>query len=78
MTDLPLLSSQQVVGALRRAGFREARRSKGSHQTFVREDAGRKWITVVVLGKKQIPRGTLENIIERAGLSAGEFLAFVR
>jgi predicted RNA binding protein YcfA (HicA-like mRNA interferase family) len=76
--QLPLCSSKQVVNALKRAGFRPARRSKGSHQTFVREAGGRKYTTVVVLGKRVIPRGTLENILKLAGMSAEEFWRLLR
>jgi predicted RNA binding protein YcfA (HicA-like mRNA interferase family) len=75
---LPLCSSRQVISALERAGFRPARRSKGSHQTFVRETAERKIITVVPLGKREIPRGTLENILKLAGLTPEEFRRLLR
>ena len=68
-----------VVNALTRAGFRAARRSRGSHQTFARVHAdGHKDITVVVLGKREIPRGTPRSIIRSAGLSVEEFRALLR
>ncbi len=70
--ELPPCSSEQIVKALERAGFRPARRAKGSHQAFVRETPERKYITTVVLGKRQVPRGTLRKILELAGLSADE------
>ena len=76
--SLPLCSSRQVVRALERAGFRVSRRSKGSHQTSVRERGGNKDITVVPLGKREIPRGTLQNILRLAGLTADEFRQLLR
>ncbi|HYU20455.1 MAG TPA: type II toxin-antitoxin system HicA family toxin [Chloroflexota bacterium] len=75
---LPLCSSREVVRALERAGFRPARRSKGSHQTFVLQRPERKFITVVPLGKKEIPRGTLDDILKLAGLTVEEFLQLLR
>ena len=72
--EIPLCSSRQVVNALRRAGFVPARRSKGSHQAFVRVGPdGKRYTTVVVLGKAVIPRGTLRGILDLAGLSVEEF-----
>jgi len=76
--ELPLCSSEKIVKALERAGFRPARRSKGSHQAFIKETAERKYITIVVLGKKEVPRGTLRAILERAGLSVEEFRKLLR
>lgn len=70
-----LFSSSKVTAALRRAGFEQARKSKGSHATFVRPrpDGGHD-VTVVPLGKKEIPKGTLDRILQLAGISYEEFL----
>jgi len=38
----------------------------------------RKFITVVPLGKKEIPRGTLDDILKLAGLTVEEFLQLLR
>jgi predicted RNA binding protein YcfA (HicA-like mRNA interferase family) len=35
-------------------------------------------VTVVVLGLKEIPRGTMASIIEQAGMTVDEFLAYLR
>lgn len=37
MSELPLLSSKEIIRALKRAGFKPARKSNGSHQAFVKE-----------------------------------------
>lgn len=77
MSELPHCSSDQVVNALRRAGFEAARRSKGSHQAFRRREGDRTIVAIVVLGKSQIPRGTLRNILRQARLTDEEFLALL-
>lgn len=76
---LPLLSSRQVTGALKRLGFTVAHTS-GSHQTWEKldEDGVQVAITVVTLGKKVIPRGTLGKVLELAGLTQAEFLQQVK
>ena len=76
--DVPLCSSAKIVAALKRAGFKPGRRSKGSHQAFIRATPERKYITIVVLGKRQVPRGTLEDIIEKAGMTVEEFRGYLR
>jgi predicted RNA binding protein YcfA (HicA-like mRNA interferase family) len=75
---IPLCSSDKIVKALKRAGFQPARHSKGSHQAFVKETAERKYITIVILGKKEVPRGTLKSILDQAGLSVEEFTKYLR
>jgi len=74
-----LFSSDEVVAALRRGGFEHCRKSKGSHATFVRlRPDGRHDVTVVVLGKKEIPKGTLDRLLEQANVSEQEFLDWAR
>lgn len=75
---MPLYSSDQVITALTRAGFEARRRSKGSHQALVRTVPGAPTrVAVVVLGRREIPRGTLTNILKQAGLTEDEFRAFL-
>jgi predicted RNA binding protein YcfA (HicA-like mRNA interferase family) len=38
---------------------------------------GSKRVAIVVLGKRQVPRGTLDSILKQAGLSAEEFEALL-
>jgi len=80
MTKLPLVSSKVLVAALERDGFHPKRKSKGgSHQTFCKDlPDGRVLVTVVVLGKREIPRGTLASILRRAEISHDKFLNLLR
>lgn len=79
MPKLPLLSSEKVIKALRRAGFVDApKRGKGSHRALYKVDeAGRKRL-VIVPKRREIPRGTLAAILDQAGLSHKEFLKLLR
>lgn len=78
MARLPLCSSQQVINALQRAGFRPASSSPGSHLTMEKRTARRVIITVVVMGKKEVPRSTLKAILKQAELSQKDFLKHLR
>jgi predicted RNA binding protein YcfA (HicA-like mRNA interferase family) len=70
---LPACSSDQVVKALSRLGFKEAH-TKGSHQTLVRERPKKpKDIVVVKLGASEMPRGTLRSILKMGNVSDAEF-----
>ena len=72
MARLPLLSSRQIVRTLERGGFR-ATHTAGSHQTMERSTGRRTIITVVVLGKREVPRGTLRYIIRLAEMTIQQF-----
>jgi len=80
MAKLPLCSSGQLVAVLKRAGFspkkQSGRKKKGSsHQTWIKEvPSGEMIVTVVVLGKKEIRRGTLKDILKQAEIPHDEFL----
>jgi predicted RNA binding protein YcfA (HicA-like mRNA interferase family) len=73
----PLCSSKKYVAALKRAGFEKAR-SKGGHQTMKKVTPGRTYVTVVVLREKEIARRTMEDIIEKAGLTVEEFVGYLK
>jgi predicted RNA binding protein YcfA (HicA-like mRNA interferase family) len=68
------MKAHQVLRKLARAGFMETHR-KGSHRVLKNDDTGR--IVVVPVHKgRDIPRGTLYNIVVRqAGLTIEEFNA---
>ena len=70
---LPTLKSREVIRALEKAGF-VVTRSKGSHHRRVHSDDAARATTVSVHKGKDIPRGTLADIIEQAGLTVDEFL----
>ena len=72
MPKLKRLSAKKVIQKLRKVGFMETHQ-RGSHLYFKNKN-GTKIITVPVHGSKDIPIGTLYNIVVRqAGLSVDEF-----
>jgi len=75
---VPLCSSRQIVNALRRAGFVPARGAVGDHQAFVRDlPDGRRLTAIVLIGQREVPRGTLRKILQQAELSVEEFMALL-
>jgi predicted RNA binding protein YcfA (HicA-like mRNA interferase family) len=78
MSKLPLCSSDQIVSALKRAGFQPASSHPGSHLIMQRWTGKRTITTIVVLGKKEVPRYTLKNILKQAELSGPAFLKHLR
>lgn len=67
---LPALKSREVIRALMRVGFEEARQT-GSHLILVNKIA--KKIIPVPIHNKDIKRGLLLNIIKQADLTIEEF-----
>ncbi len=74
---LPLVSSERLMAALIRLGFTaDPKPSGGSHLSLYRERPdGTKDVTTVVLGKKELPRGTLRAILRLAKVSDDQFIA---
>ena len=73
MTRLPVLSTKNVIAALRRAGLVALTgRGKGSHHRLYHPND--LTITVTLAHHHEIKRGTLHSIIEPAGLTREEFL----
>jgi predicted RNA binding protein YcfA (HicA-like mRNA interferase family) len=70
---LPALTAKQVIRALERAGF-FIERSSGSHHLLVHRDDPRRRVTVAYDGSKDVPRGTLSNILRQAQLTVDELL----
>jgi predicted RNA binding protein YcfA (HicA-like mRNA interferase family) len=68
---LPALRPQQVVRALERAGW-QVHRQRGSHVSMRKE--GVPFLITVPLHRRDLPRGTLRDIIKDAGLTVEEFL----
>jgi predicted RNA binding protein YcfA (HicA-like mRNA interferase family) len=68
------------VAALRRLGFvADPEPSGGSHLSMYRQRPdGTKDVTVVVLGKREIPRGTLRAILKLGKVSESDFLDALR
>jgi predicted RNA binding protein YcfA (HicA-like mRNA interferase family) len=73
MKPVPLVKAKDVIRALERAGFVVVR-VKGSHHRLVHTDDPRRATTVPVHGSRDLPRGTLRDIIEQAGLTTDEFI----
>ena len=76
--QLPLCSSREVEAAIKRLGFSKDRSTAGSHQCYSRAIDGRTYTTVVRIGKKQLPRGTLRKILELGNIGMQEFVAALR
>lgn len=72
MPKLPVISGQECVNALAKAGF-EVARQKGSHMILRRDDPPPAQTIPVPLHKTLKP-GTLRGIIRLAGLTVDEFL----
>jgi predicted RNA binding protein YcfA (HicA-like mRNA interferase family) len=69
---LPVLTADEVVRALERAGF-SVHRIKGSHH-HLRNPARPRARPVVPIHRGDLPAGTLRAIIRQAELSVEEFL----
>jgi predicted RNA binding protein YcfA (HicA-like mRNA interferase family) len=68
---LPRVDCQQLIRALKRAGFEE-QRQRGSHLHLRREADGRR-ATVPVHKGRIVPPGTLRAILRDAAISVEEF-----
>ena len=77
MSDrLPSLKADQVIRALRRAGF-EVTRIKGSHHIMRHRDDPNRGTVVPVHAGRDIKRGLLSKIISDADLTLEEFRALL-
>ena len=73
MPKLPSLNYRKVTKKLSKAGFVLRRQGKGSHEIW-KHPITRRTTSVPNHGGKNIPTGTLKEIIKQAGLSVEEFL----
>jgi len=72
MGKLARLPAKKVIQKLKKAGFTETHQ-RGSH-LYLKSEDGEKVVTVPIHSSKEIPVGTLYNIVVRqAGLSVEEF-----
>ena len=77
MSDrLPSLKADEVIRALRKAGF-EITRIKGSHHILRHRNDATRGAVVPVHAGKDIKRGLLQKIISDAGLTVEEFRALL-
>lgn len=70
MSRLPDVSGEELVKALRKAGF-VVLRQKGSHVSMEKTDATGHWRTIVPM-HREIARGTLHDILKQTGLTRDE------
>jgi len=78
MTKLPVISSKEVIKALRSAGFEDApKRGKRSHSALVKRGKDKVRL-VIVPDRKTLPRGTLRAILDQAGLTKDEFINLLK
>jgi len=71
MSNLPEISGERLIRALKRAGFVE-RKSKGGHRLLVNKEDPRRRAVVPVHGNRPVKPGTLMSILEGAGLTVGQ------
>lgn len=73
-------SSKDVLAALARQMFEESDGTghKGSHRTYYRRREGQRSQTVtVILGKREIPTGTLRSYARQLGVEFDELLRWL-
>ena len=69
MPTIPPLDSQKVIKILEKKGF-VLDRSKGSHRIYLHPESGSR--VVVPFHKKDLPKGTLLEILKQAGIDREE------
>jgi predicted RNA binding protein YcfA (HicA-like mRNA interferase family) len=76
MSKRRLFSSDEVSKALLHCGFELHGKAPKNHQALTRPRPGGTGheVTIVPLGKKEIPKGTLDSILELANLDYDDFL----
>lgn len=74
MSRLPVLSADQVVKALKRAGFKIVRQS-GSHIHLWNE---KDRVLVTVPNHNELAKGTLNAVIKQAKMNREDFLELVK
>jgi predicted RNA binding protein YcfA (HicA-like mRNA interferase family) len=80
MSKRRLFSSDEVIAALLRCGFEFHGKAPKNHQALIRSRPGgeRHDYAIVPLGKKEIPKGTLDSILALANLDYEDFLDCAR
>lgn len=69
MHRLPVLTSKKIIEILKKKGF-VLERSKGSHRIYYNEKTKKR--VIVPFLKKDLPEGTLIEILKQAGISKEE------
>jgi predicted RNA binding protein YcfA (HicA-like mRNA interferase family) len=76
VSRLPSLRGKDVIRALERAGF-EAKRISGSHYRLRHKSDPKRQTMVPLHASHDLPRGTLRDIIDQAGMAVHEFLHYL-
>ena len=74
-------SSDDVINALTRNGFLQSAGTgrKGTHRTYYRKRQGNVSQTVtVILGKREMPKGTLRNMARQLGITIDELMDWLK
>ncbi|MBU4046948.1 type II toxin-antitoxin system HicA family toxin [bacterium] len=71
MHKLPSLTSQKVIKILERKGF-VLDRAKGSHRIYYHSESKRKVVIPYHNHRKDLPKGTLIEILKQAGIGKEE------
>jgi len=71
MPKLPSLTPKQVISILTQKGF-IFDRSSGSHCIYYNPNTGRK--AVIPFHNKDLPKGTLNQILKQAGIGRDEII----
>ena len=74
MTRLPSVSGTEVVRALERLGFVRDRQT-GSHVILYHPGPPSRMVSVPVHSNRDLPKGTLKNILRAAQISKEELIA---
>ena len=72
MPPLPILKPGQIIRALNRAGFL-IHHQTGSHARLIHPTIPERKVTIPI-HNKDVPKGTLANIIRQSGMTVDEFL----
>lgn len=72
MPKLPVISGKKLLKTLQKAGFLISRQT-GSHAQLYHPDNPDRLVTIPV-HTKDLPKGTLRNILRQAGLTVEELL----
>ncbi|MCI0697385.1 type II toxin-antitoxin system HicA family toxin [candidate division KSB1 bacterium] len=75
MAKLPIVKPKEAIRALQKAGF-HIHHQTGSHARLIHSTNPALRVTVPI-HNKDLPKGTLANIIRQAGLNLDEFLSYL-
>lgn len=79
MKKLPVVSSDDVIKALKKGGFEYApKRGKGSHMALYKIDENGRKLLVIVPKRRELPKGTLLSILQQANLSKDDFIELLK